>query len=211
MPCRIGLASRIADDVRRVDHWRAAAVRDLCHRVENVAAQIGIADGVEDDVMRGQWFRQIEIFGIDSRHREDAIVEDHIRRNIAALRGNDEQNAQRSAGAPIGPGHDAVAGETLFAMPRGAFFVALLFQNIRQALMRVGQACVDDECVFVKPPRFVEIAVFQKDVSEIDEAERIVGMTFDGLAIGGDGGRAIACCERQARQDRSARRNAWGP
>ena len=54
--------------------------------------------------------------------------------------------------------------------------------------MRIGQASVDGERFFVKPPCRGQVAVFQKDIAQIDETERVVRVAIDSLAIGGDGG-----------------------
>ena len=196
-PSGVRFAAGFADEVRRVERRRAASVDDLCHRIENAAAKIGIADSVEDDVMRGEDRRRVDIFRVDGRHRKNAVIEDHIRRDIAASRRHNEQDAERNARTAIRPHHDAVAGETLFAMPCGAFRVALFLQHACETLMRVNQARIDRERLFIKLLRRFGVAVFEENVSEIDEAERIVGVAIDSLAIGGNGRGAIAGRKRQ--------------
>jgi hypothetical protein len=46
--------------------------------------------------------------------------------------------------------------------------------------------------------RFVEQAVLEQDVGEIDPGGRVCRMTGDGLAVGGERGAAMAAGERQA-------------
>ena len=138
-------------------HDRAGIVDDRRGRPRDQArgslqrgfAEVGIADGVEDQLMRRQRQLWVEIVGNNHGCQKDAVVQERSGRDIAAARGDQLQQRDRRLGPAIRQGRNGVVAKALLEMMPRAGAVAEIREHGAQSLMRLGVFRIDPQA----PPR----------------------------------------------------------
>jgi hypothetical protein len=179
---RVGGAAGLEHRARVIDH-RPGGFRD--HRAggfQALPAHIGVADAVEDEIVRRQRRPAVVILRHQHRGCEFAVVENGAGRNIAADRGHEQQDRNRAAGTAVWQRRQRIAGEGPVAMPTGAGGIAELGQKIGHAAVRVNVEWIKAQGGREMAPRFVVFFEVEQKVGEIDVPHRIVGMVPHRLA-----------------------------
>ncbi len=175
-----------------------------CAADQRRAAAIGVADGVEDQVMRRQ--RQIGpvIVGVQSRHGMDAIIQNMLGGNIAAPGGDQHQQRSRFPIAAIGLGGDRLARKTLAPVLVRQLIFAKVLGDARQTAMRIGQRRVERKRGLKLQPRTGQIAILVEKAAQIDPTDRVQRPMANQLLIGRAGGGAMTTAIGQPSQPMQA-------
>ena len=182
---RPAIAARPVVSTARGGLTTGAAVRarsDVC-RFERGLDEIGVADRVEDQVVRRQGFGGIEEIGDQDGRAVDALVDQEAGRNIASG-GRDHEEQPHAAARAVPRKLDEIAvAKALTAVPRRRFVVAALGQNACHALMRLGQVRRARERDLIVRAGRRDIAFVEQHVGEIDPRQGSVGMPCHRLAV----------------------------
>jgi hypothetical protein len=139
----IASPSGLEHRARMVDHRPTGSPQQPRRGFEAFAAQFGIADAVEDQIVRRQRHVRIGIFRHQDGGQELPVVEKSRRRNVAAGGRDQQQDRDRRAIAAIRQCGLVMIPERLVAVPPGAGRVAKLGQEIAHAAMRVDMIRIE--------------------------------------------------------------------
>ncbi len=180
-----------------IDHRPHRALNDRACGLQSVAAEIGVADAVEDKIVRRQSCVRLGIFRHQDRRLELAIVEQRVSRNVAARGGDQEQDIYRRSLAAIRHQRQSLTFETPVAVDAGACHVAKRGQHIAHAAMRVDMAGIDSERRLEVLARRRLLADEEQKVAEIDAAIGIVRMVPHGFGEQRTRRRAVSGIEHE--------------
>src|SRR6185312_10722666 len=111
-----------------VDHRYVGLRRQTGGGLQRRHAEVGIANGVKDQLMRWQHARRIEIVGDDHRRQKDAVVEQRSGRNVAAAGRNQLQHRDWWLGTAVRQAGNRMTPKALLKMMKRPRAVA----NVRQ-------------------------------------------------------------------------------
>ena len=126
-----------------IDHRPIGSLQQALRRFEAFAAQIGIADTVEDQIVRRQRHFRIGIFRHQDGGLELPVVEKRRGRDVAAGRRDQQQDRDRRAITAIRQCRLEVMLECFIPVPPGAARVTELGQKIAHAAVRVDMIRID--------------------------------------------------------------------
>jgi hypothetical protein len=126
-----------------VDHRPIGSLQQAMRRFEAFAAQIGIADTVEDQIVRWQRNFRIGIFRHHDGGLELPVVEKRRRRDVAAGGRDQQQDRDRRTIAAIRQCCLEMMLERFVPVPPGADRVTKLGQKIAHAAVRVDVIRID--------------------------------------------------------------------
>ncbi len=183
--------------VRWIDDWPIGSADETDCRIKGLAAEIRIADRIEDEIMRGKRHVRIEMIGIKRCDVIAAIVEPEIDRDIAAAGRDEHQDVVGGPGPAIGLVDDGLDSKAAPCVTFGCLGVTFLGQN-------EGETAMCGSEIGFKHERLQEMlfggGIFladDQDIGEIGVAERFARMFAHRLLIGCSRGRAKSGCKGQ--------------
>ncbi len=199
-PTRYRRPAGVANQGRQIDHRRRGAGDNAAGARQRSSAQIGVADGVEDQGVRRQRQRRVVVLGVERRDGEDRVVEQRTGGDVAAAGRDQQQHRHAGPLAAEGLRRKAAGAEGLAPMLGRQLRLAQRRQHAGQALMGGGERRLGTHGRLEFGPRGVKLAALDQQIAEIDPRGRVVRMAEDGLLIGGPRRRAVAAAQRQPRQ-----------
>ncbi|MGD0618975.1 MAG: hypothetical protein ABSB67_15085, partial [Bryobacteraceae bacterium] len=136
--------------------------------------------------------RAVIEFGDQHGGLENAIIEQMARGDVAAHRRNKQQQGQRHSFATIRQHANGPVLKAQAAMPLSVLVVTDFGERVGQSLMCLRVCRVGLEGSFIAFSRGFELARFEEDITQVDEAHGIGGMPGDRLRICGSRGGPIA-------------------
>jgi hypothetical protein len=166
-----------------VDDGGAGGGDDAGRAFEGFGGEVGVADGVDDELVRRERGSGLEELGGDEDAVEDAIAEVWVGAEVAAERRDEFEDGDGGLVAAVGGGDDGAAGEGFAAMPGGGFGVA-------EGGEGEGQAGVRGAVARVKFKRGEELlrsggglTALHEGVAEVGAAGEVLGADGDGALV----------------------------
>ena len=177
---------------RIVDDRRARAGDDRFGDPQRIERPVDIADAVEDQVVRRQLEPRLIAFRDEGVQTHDAVVEERMGHDVAAVRGQQQQHVDRRPLAVVRRDpHDRLDERQLAVLELGIGVASRAIQQ-REREMQVRVLGTHAQAREVRRLGAGDVAVFEQRVAEVHVRHRFVRMLDDGLRMEGAGDDAFA-------------------
>ncbi len=173
---------------RIVDHGHTGLRSEAAGGIQRRLAEVGVADGIEDQLVRRQPGLWVEMIGDNDGRQEARVVEEQTGRNVAAARGDQLQQPHRRLVAAVWQRRDGAAAKALVEMLPRTRAVAEIGEHGAEPLVRRRLIRIDPQRRLVMFARFLITAGAQQEIGEVDMRHRIAGMVQDRFRIDPAGG-----------------------
>ncbi len=185
-------ASGDGDSGGRIDHGGWGKTQQGLRCGQSGSGKIGVADCIEDDLVRWQRRGEIVKLRIQNIGLKNLVVQQMAHGNVPALARGQHQHRNRRPPAAVRQRHNGSILEPQSPMLQSADVIARLRENQRQTPMRLGMIRLQAKSRFVMFASLRQFVVLPQCIRQIDAAHRIAWMLGHSLGVGSARGGAVS-------------------